>query len=109
MGGSGVRKIVLVLGKGDGIPLRVLSLMGQEARRGFRNFELHVFTDRERPDYMEVVREIILNNIAYGLRVWYHGSDLEALRKLLAENPQPIIVVDETANPQLRSIVEKVK
>jgi len=106
MGGSGVRKIVLVLGKGDGIPVRVLSLMRSEARRGYRDFELHVFTDRGRPDYMEVVREIILNNIAYGLRVWYHGSNVELLRKLLSENPKPVIVVDETASPKLRSAVE---
>jgi hypothetical protein len=105
MGATGVRKIVLVLGKGDGIPLRVLSIMGQEARRGFRDFELHVFTDRDRPDYMEVVREIILNNIAYGLRVWYHGRDVDALRKLLSEEPKPVIVVDETANPKLKGIV----
>ncbi len=105
MAGSGVRRIVLVLGRGDGIPLRVLSAMAEEARRGFRDFELHVFTGRERPDYMEVVREVILNNIAYGLRVWYHGASVDRLRRLLQENPKPLLIVDKTADKRLLEAV----
>jgi hypothetical protein len=104
---GGVRRIVLILGRGDGIPLRVLKAMGEEARRGYRDFELHVFTSMGRPDYMEDVRDIILNNIAYGLRVWYHGASVEKLRRLVSENPKPLIIVDETADPTLVRVVEE--
>ncbi|ABM80094.1 hypothetical protein [Hyperthermus butylicus] len=99
--GRGVRRIVLVLGGGRGIVQQVLALMAREAARGYRGFELHVFTTRPRPDYMETVRGIILNNIAYSLRVWYHGADTVKLREIVA-SPDTAVVVDETADEELK-------
>ena len=103
-GGCSVGRILLVLGEGREIAVRVRSLMAGMAVKGCRVFELHVFTTRPRPDYMETVRHVILNNVAYSLRVWYHGTNIEKLKELM-DYPNTGIVVDETADEKLKSAV----
>lgn len=52
------------------------------------------------------MRHVILNNIAFGLRVWHHGLDRDALRRLL-DGPLTIeVVVDEEVPGELRDVLE---
>ncbi len=69
-------RIMLVLprgirGAGDKLAMAVFRLASQ----GYRRFELHVYTDMEKPMYIEEIREFIQNNIAYSLAVYSHGLD----------------------------------
>jgi len=73
---------------------RVLDKMSTYASLGFRMFIIHVFTDVEKPLYLENMRDIIFNNITYTLILKHHklaGENIESLLKQLRNKPHEVI------------------
>ncbi len=61
----------------------VMSRLAQKYNR--RRFTIHVFTTKPRPIYIEDLREMLLNNIAYTIVLRYHDYNFEEAEKLVEE------------------------
>lgn len=73
---------------------RVLDKISTCASLGFRRFIIHVFTNVEKPLYLEGMRNIIFNNIAYTLILKHHklaGENVKNLLKQLGNKPHKVI------------------
>jgi hypothetical protein len=70
--------------KTSNIGVTLYTIMSRLAQRyGRRRFTIHVFTTKPRPIYIEDLREMLLNNIAYTIVLRYHDYNLEEAGKLV--------------------------
>ena len=72
----------------------------------FRRVVIHVISPYESPFYIEKIREIITNNIAFTLICRYHGKTARDLLKLLKElRGKPfVIVIDPSAKEYITAL-----
>ncbi len=89
--------IVLVYnGNGENVASKALSIMYGELR-GSRRFIIHVVSPKGDIWYLEALRDLINNNIAYTLSIRYHGGapkDLEELVRRYGDKAVYIIGSD---------------
>ncbi len=85
---------VVLVSKGNLDSKKVLDKLSSYSALGFRKFIIHVLTNDERPLYLEKLRNIVFENIAYTLIIEYHKLSRGGLNELLnrlENNPYEVI------------------
>ncbi len=75
--------IVLVFSDSGDLIVKEALFKIYELGSKFKVFDIHVVSPVNRPYYLKFLREIMQNIIAFSLRVWYNGSSIEDLEKLI--------------------------
>lgn len=78
--------LVLVYSRGGArLASKALSRIHKRAAKGGKRVVVHVVSPLGRMRYMEGIRDLIRNNIAYTLTVRYHGGSPRDLENLVRE------------------------
>jgi len=63
---------------------KIMDEMTNASSKGFRKFAIHVISKTKSPQYLEKLRSVIQNNIAYTITVRHHNYSEEEVKKLLS-------------------------
>ncbi|WFO75098.1 hypothetical protein J4526_08500 [Desulfurococcaceae archaeon MEX13E-LK6-19] len=78
--------VILVYNNGsDSVATTALAKLYEIAVKGYRRFIIHVISPMGKPYYVEKLRDLISNNIAYTLIIKYRGPNVEDLASLAHE------------------------
>jgi len=62
---------------------KIMDEMVNASSKGFRKFTIHVISKTKSPLYLEKLRRLIRNNIAYTITIRHHNYSEEEVKKLL--------------------------
>ncbi len=100
--------VVLVFSNSGDLVVKEALFRIYELGSKFKVFDIHVVSPISRPYYLKFLREVIQNIIAFSLRIWYNGSSVEDLRKLindLASRKDRAIFVVEKDMPEYYGLI----
>ena len=63
----------------------IMDEMVNASSKGFRKFTIHVISKTKSPLYLEKLRSLIQNNIAYTITIRHHNYGEEEVKKMLNE------------------------
>ncbi len=75
------------------------ALLQGAAQRRTRNIVLTVFSPMGSPQYLELLRDVIQDNIAYALTINFGGTTPEDLEDFLRMHKEADIFLDDSSSP----------
>ncbi len=87
--------LILVYNSDSHMGKAALVKMYEIAGKGFRKFAIYVISPLGKPYYIEKLRDLISNNIAYTLVIKYIGpstNDLVSLANVLKDKPHLVLI-----------------
>ncbi|NPA99135.1 MAG: hypothetical protein GXO43_07130 [Crenarchaeota archaeon] len=98
-------------GKGSEVALTAYNEMSRlSAETGCRRFTLLIATNKPSPYYIEDLRYVLQNNIAYTIVLRYVGLNMERLSRLIEEiksTGRPLIGVVESDMEEISRLLEE--
>ena len=98
-------------GKGSDVALVAYNELARiSARTKCRRFTFFIVTNKPSPYYIEDLRYVLQNNIAYTIVMRYEGLDMEKLSRLIDEiksSGKPLIGVVESDMEEISRLLEE--